>query len=306
MVLGTGPVQFDSSKVKTVKPRLAEARGYHLSQHQLQTIFGINGSRFVDIPGRMVIPVLEGRWYTEKWYMTTGYLYLVEPQAWIPQTLHGSTLPVSKFKTEHTTEARSVSETNFNAGTSASLDIEAGGSYYGVTAGVKSSSSVEFKASTSSTVTNASTTTGSTGDLPVRELMVYPILQCKVIKKQRIEYTINDESSELKWGNSYEDGFWNERNVPDTRLNEVKKLAYHPVPMSGGGLGEKAYLLPVPQVTSNGDVEVTTLLSRQGWTDWYHYDVAWEDGNDMTIEVAVPNNSVAFRPMATWTILVSL
>ncbi|KAJ2919593.1 hypothetical protein MD484_g804, partial [Candolleomyces efflorescens] len=304
MVLGSGPVQFDSSRVRTVKPGLGESQGYHLSPRELSTIFGIEGRRFGNLPSRMVIPVLEGRWYTENWYMTNGYLYLVEPQAWVPQIYHGETIPVSKFTTSHTTETKTVSERTFNAGTSASLDIEAGGSYYGVTASVKSSSSIEFKVSTSSTVTHASTTTGTTGDVPVHELMVYPILQCKVIKKQRIEYTINDHSDELKWGwHSYDDGFWDERRVADTNLSEVKKLAYHPVPMSGNGLPGKAYLLPVPQVTGTGDVEVTTLLSRKGWKDWYHYDVAWEDCNDLTIQVAVPNNSIAFRPMATWTIL---
>jgi hypothetical protein len=70
-----------------------------------------------------------------------------------------------------------------------------------------------------------------------------------------------------------------------------------------------AYLLPVPQITSNGEVEVTTLLSCKGWKDWFVYDdAAWEDcsNSDETIQVTVSNNSAAFRPMATWTVLVSL
>jgi hypothetical protein len=240
--------------------------------------------------------------------MATGYLYLVEPAVWIPQILHGETIPVSKFVTEHTTEIKSVSETTFNAATSASLDIAGGGSYLGVTANVKSSSTIEFKASTSSSVNEASKIIGTTGDVPVHELMLYPILRCKVIKKQRIEYMVTESGYQLMWGHN-DTAFWEERRVVDGRVDGVRKLAYHPVPMNGeNGLASVTYLLPVPQVTSDGDLEVTTLLSRSHWADWYHYDIAWEDcsGSNETIDVASPNNSVAFRPMATWTVLVSL
>jgi hypothetical protein len=90
----------------------------------------------------------------------------------------------------------------------------------------------------------------------------------------------------------------------------VKKLPYNPVPMTGNtDCANLAYLLPVPQITSNGEVEVTTLLSYKGWKDWFLDDeFAWEDhtGSGDTIQVTVSNNSVAFRPMATWTVLVSL
>jgi hypothetical protein len=49
-------------------------------------------------------------------------------------------------------------------------------------------------------------------------------------------------------------------------------------------------------------------MSRKGWIDWYHYDIPWETEKDFgeeTIDLAAPDNDVAFRPMSTWTTLVS-
>ena len=302
---GSEPFHFDPSKLGTVKPTLAESEGYALTIEDLRSIFGIQPEYFAKLPKRMVIPVLEGRWYTENWYSTTGDLYVVEPEAWVAKVSHGETMPASTFKTTYVKTEETLTETKFNAGTSAEVKFEAGGTYFGVSANVKSSSNLSFTYSKSSTTKENLETKGTSGDEPVHQLFVYPTLRCKVIKRQRIDYTINDSSRELKWtGESYNPGYWDKRWVSDKRLGEVRKLGYHPVPMEGNGLGHKAMILPVPQLTADNDLEITTIMSREGWIDWYVYDLPW-DTAEKTITLAAPHNDGAFRPMSTWTTLVS-
>ncbi|KAJ2919592.1 hypothetical protein MD484_g805, partial [Candolleomyces efflorescens] len=309
MVLGTGPINFDSSTVMTVQPGLASPQGYLLDQDELQTIFGIDSSQFGALPSRIVVPVLEAQPYTEGWSVINGFLYLVVPEAWVPHICHGETIPASKFTAEHCTmETKSVSEGIFNAGTSAALDIGFGGSLVDLSVKVKSSGNINLKVTTSPSVIQATTATGATGDVSIHELMAYPILKCKVIKKQRVEFIVNEEGGLLQWGSQWglkspNSAFWNERRVEGPRLSEeVKKLIYHPVPLSDKGVAEKTWLLPVPQLTSDGDIEVTTLLSYRGWPNWFHYDAPWENCSDLSIQLAAPNNSVGFRPMANWVI----
>lgn len=303
---GSAPFHFNPDKLGTVQPKLAEAEGYTLPADELSLIFGIQPNYFGKLPKRMVVPVLEGNWYTENWYRTSGYLYIVEPEAWVPRVSHGRTLPTSEFKTSHTKEWERNTETSFTAGTSAEISLQGGGTYFGVTASVSSTSDISFRHSDSTTTKESLETKGTSGNVPIHQLFLFPTLKCKVIKKQRIDYTINDSSQELKWtGDSYNAGYWDERWVADKRLSAVRKLALHPVPMEGNGLGHKAYVLPVPHLTEDNDLEVTTIISRQGWVDWYEYDIPWEDV-DETISLAVPDNGVAFPPMTTWTTLVSL
>jgi hypothetical protein len=304
MGLPSGPLTFDDSKVGTIKVPMIASNGYDLSPTELKKIFGIDAARFGSLPKRIVVPVLEGSWYTEQWYSVTGWLYILEPSAWVPQVSHGRTEAVSKFKKEFTKEVKSLSETKFNASASASLEIEAGGSYMGITASLKSSNEIKFEVSKSTTVDETLKEFGEVGDVPVHELFVYPNLRCKVVKKQRIDYTINDSSKELKWTpDSYREGYWDERWVGDSNLGSLKKLAWNPVPMSGNGLASKAYILATPQNAANGDVEITTVMSRQGWKDWYHYDIPWQTTTDQTITLAVPNNTIAFQPTGTWAVL---
>ncbi|EOD52693.1 hypothetical protein UCRNP2_512 [Neofusicoccum parvum UCRNP2] len=303
---GSAPFQFNANRLGTIKPYLAEPEGIDLSTDELKLVFGIQEQYFAKLPKRIVIPVLEGRWYTEHWYSTTGYLYVVEPEAWVPQVSHGDTMPASAFKTTYVREEETITETKFNAGTSAEVSIEAGGTFYGVTANVKSTSDISFRYSSSTTTKESLETTGTSGNAPIHQLFVYPKLRCKVIRKQRIDYTINDSSEELKWtGDSYRNGYWGERWVSDKRLGRVRNLGLHPVPMDGNGLGHKAYVLPIPELTDGGDdIDVTTIMSRQGWVDWYVYDIDWEEvEDDETIDLAAPRNGVAFRPMTTWTTL---
>lgn len=304
MGLPSGPLNFDDSKVGMIKVPMLESSGYHLNPDELQAIFGIDGSRFGALPKRIAVPVLDGRWYKENWYSVTGWIYVLEPVAWIPQVSHGRTVAASKFKKEYTKEVTTLSEMKFNASASASLEIAAGGSYMGMTASVKSSNEIKFEVSKSTTVDEKVKESGEVGDVPVLELFVYPTLKCKVIKKQRIDYTINNSSQELKWtSDSYRTGYWDERWIGDSNLGPLKKLAWHPVPMSGDGLADKAYIIAVPQNAAHGDIDFTTIMTREGWKDWYHYDIPWEAGEDQTITLAVPVNTVAFQPTGTWAVL---
>ncbi|KAK3943795.1 hypothetical protein QBC46DRAFT_446578 [Diplogelasinospora grovesii] len=299
---GSEPFHFDPDKLGKVKPTLAEAEGYTLSVEDLKDVFGIDATYFGKLPKRLLVPALSGRWYTEQWYSVTGYLYIVEPEAWVPQVSHGRTLPASTFKTTYVKTVETVEETKFNAGASAQVTISAGGTYYGVTVEAKASSELSFNYSTSTTTKETLETKGVSGDTPIHQLFVYPTLRCKVIKKQRIDYTINDSSKELKWtGESYKPGYWDARWVADKRLDEIRKVQFHPVPMDGNGLGGKAYMLPVPEVTADGELDITTIMSRQGWIDWYVYDIAWQTVADQKITLAAPHNDVAFQPMSTWT-----
>ncbi|KAK5991606.1 hypothetical protein PT974_09891 [Cladobotryum mycophilum] len=301
---GPEPFHFDDSKLGTVVPVLGEIEGYNVNITNLHDIFGINATNFGKVPKRMVVPALKGRHTVENWYETSGYLYVVEPEAWIPEILLLNNLPASKFITQHEKESETITETKFNAGTSAELTISARASYFGVTAEAKSHSSMSFQYTKSTTTKETLKTTGKTGDQPVYQLALYPLLKCKVIKRQRIEYTINDSSEEIKWGtHSYEKWFWDNHYVNPNRLDEVEKATLHPVPMEGNGLGNKAYMLPVPQLTKSGELDVLTLLTRTGWKGWYRYDAhEWENVN-MEITVAAPDNHVAFRPAMTWTTL---
>lgn len=245
----------------------------------------------------------------EHWYSVKGYLYVLEPLEWVPVIARGKTLPASNFTTTYSNEEETITETKFNAGTSAELKIEAGGTYFGVTADVKSNSDISFRYSSTTTTKEKLETTGTSGTTPIHQLFVYPVLRCRVVKRQRVDYTINDSSEELKWTpDSYNDGYWNERWVADGRTHELNKLVRHPVPMDGNGLGHKGYILPIPTVDEDGELDVTTIMSRQGWVDWYHYDIPWEteeDFGDEKMDLAAPDNDVAFRPMSTWTTLVS-
>ncbi|KAJ6012596.1 hypothetical protein N7522_002951 [Penicillium canescens] len=300
---GSEPFELDQAKIGQVKPRLGEVEGYDLNKSELKDVFGIQQDHFGKLPKTIIIPVLQGRFFTEAWYHVTGYLYEVEPEEWVPVVSHKSTMPASNFKTTYVRKEEKISETEFNAGTSAEISIEAGGSYLGVTASVKSNSEIAFKYKQSSTTTETLETKGMSGNEPIHQLCVYPILKGKAIRRQRIDYTINNDSNELKWTEaSHGEGYWEAREVSDARLNEFRKSQFHPVPMVGNGLPSKGYILPLPWFEGN-TLNFTTLMSRQSWENWYVYDkFPWESCNK-PISIAAPNNGVAFGPMATWTTL---
>ena len=107
-------------------------------------------------------------------------------------------MPASQFKSTYQRDEVVKTEKEFNAGTAAEITFEGGGSYYDVTANAKSTSDISFKYSKSTTTTETLETKGVSGEVPIVQLFVYPTLHCKVLKKQRIDYTINDSSEELK------------------------------------------------------------------------------------------------------------
>ncbi|KAI0097006.1 hypothetical protein GGR51DRAFT_486843 [Nemania sp. FL0031] len=304
---------FDQDKVPTKTLPMLESSGFRLSVKELATVFGIDSARFGALSTRIVVPVLEGSHEkynaTKDWYGVDGWLYIVEPTVWVPQVSHGRTRPVFEFKGEYKKESHTISETKFNASTAAALDIEAGGAYMGITASTKSTKDITFEVSKSSTVDDAVEGRGPWGEHHAVELFVYPTLKCKVVKKQRMTYRINEATSELEWSkDSAQAGWWDERYVNDGSLGPLKKLVWHPVPLYGGdakdGLPEKGWMLAVPHNAPNGDIDVTTLLSRSAWHNYFWYDVPWETVTDgQTITLAVPNNSIAFQPAATWAVL---
>lgn len=298
---GTEPISFDPDTIGTVKPTLAETDGEGLSPKELLDIFGIDANRFGKLPKRFVVPQLRGHHFVEQWYLTEGDLFLVEPVAWVPKVSLLDVLPASEFKTEFTFKHETIEESKFNAGASAELNIKAGGTYFGITASVKSSSHLSFEYSSSTLDEKKIETKGISGHVPISKLAVYPILRCKVVKLQRIEFKTNNSSTELEWNTNVP---WGDRWVDDKRLSRVKNLMLHPVPMEGDGLGGKIYILPLPEVKEGGEVDVTTIISRQGWVDWYIYDGKWEDSNRY-ISLAVPYNDIGIKPLVTWAALVS-
>jgi hypothetical protein len=306
----TKPIKFSSSRIKRVIPTLARSEGYQLSPQELKKIFGIDQRRFADIPNRLVVPVLFGRHHKEHWYRTSGKLYILEPQKWVPTIVHGRTMPISSFKTSYSKTARTVSENTFNAGCQAEVSFEAGGSFYGITASAKTSTDISLRYSSTTTTEETIKTDGVTGNKVIHELSVYPVLRCKVIKWQPIDYTINDRSDELKWDEKMYDNphvYWKRIWVDPSRVESFQRLCLHPVPIQDGeGLGGKAYMLPLPQVKADGELDVVTLLKRTGWEGWYIYEKGFRSGLGDTIDLAAPNNDVAFTPMSTWTTLVSL
>ncbi|RYP42283.1 hypothetical protein DL768_010371 [Monosporascus sp. mg162] len=91
----------------------------------------------------------------------------------------------------YTKEQETIPGIKFNATTSAEVIIEAGESYYGITASVESSNEVSFKYSSSTTTKDSLEIKGTS-----------------VIKKRPIDYTINNKSEVLKEApNAYNAGY---------------------------------------------------------------------------------------------------
>lgn len=298
---GKEPLAFNEHQVPRVRPALANAEGFELLTPELSLIFGIIPRTFETLPKRLVIPVLNGQHHKEHWYNVSGYLYIVEPVAWVPRVKHGDVVPVSVLRSTSLKQDTPVKESQLSVGTFAQLKIAPGALYSGIQLDAHSDNDIP------SVVGKDEVETVTGGTSPIHQLSVFPVLRCKAIKKQRIEYSVNDRSAELKWGeNSYASGFWDNIRVDSARVNPVRPLQMNPVPMYGKGLGEKTFLLPMPHVTDDGELEITTLFSRQGWVNWFVYDEQpWEPADD-TLDFAVPANDVAFKPVTTWIAQVSI
>ncbi|KAL1893676.1 hypothetical protein Cpir12675_004023 [Ceratocystis pirilliformis] len=167
MGLPSGPLTFDEPKVSMAKIPMLKPSGYDMNRNVLEKIFGIDPSRFGALPKRIVVSILEGYHYTEQWYSVTGWIYVLEPVAWVPQ-----------LKKNYTKEVINVKKSKFNASASVSLKIEAGGSYMGMTASVKSTNEIKFEVFQSSFVKEIVNVSGNFGKVPVHEIFMYPTLRC--------------------------------------------------------------------------------------------------------------------------------
>ena len=161
---------------------------------------------------------------------------------------------------------------------------------------------IDFDSSSASTTEEDIKKKGYSGDCFVEQYVIYPILRCKAIKRQRISYTVNDSNKELKWSEkSSEPGYWERIRVRSSRLDRVKQMQFNPAPVRGGNNEEMSCLLPVHQTNSNGgDLEITTLIRHKDWTDWYIYESEFQDCSKK-IDLAASQNNVAFRPTSSWT-----
>ncbi|ROW10145.1 hypothetical protein VMCG_01833 [Cytospora schulzeri] len=294
-------IDFDESLLLKTHPRLGAAEDFNLSSEQVMKIFDINDSNFTPIPTRLVVPILKGRRNEHHSIRTHGWLYILEPQKWVPVVRHGNSVTASEFKTPSSKARRDILETKFNSDCKATVSFQGGGSYYGISAGVKQNSDITFEYSSTSMTEEDLRMTGVAGDQLVQELVLYPILRCKAIRKQRIDYTVNELTQELEWGtNSPRSESWERICVRSPRLARFEKMQLHPVPVNGGEREDNARLLPVPRIDSNGDFQVTTLLSHADWPDWYIYDAEFQDCAE-TIDLAASENDVAFCPTSCWT-----
>ncbi|RYP04485.1 hypothetical protein DL764_004424 [Monosporascus ibericus] len=73
-------------------------------------------------------------------------------------------MPASQFQKTYTEEQETIAEAN--ASTSAEVTVEAGGSYYGITASVKSSNELSFKYSSSTTTKESLENQGTAATCP--------------------------------------------------------------------------------------------------------------------------------------------
>ncbi|KAL0929919.1 uncharacterized protein CTRU02_215128 [Colletotrichum truncatum] len=286
-----------------IKPSLGKAEGYGLTPAELQKYFGIDAKRFGELPKRVAVPVLHGYNIEYQWYRVEGTLYLVEPIEWIPVVSRRDTYPLSEVVTEVTVETEDARISDFAADAMASLSISAGGSYAGITAEAKASTSVSFRYAEKSEHRRKTRSIQEMGKIQVDQIWVYPKLNCRIIKQQRIEYTIDEPTWKIKIP-TCNDGEWESRNIDQHRLDESYPVI-HPVPMTGNGRGDMAWLCPIFNHSENGDVtDISTLMSRSTWKSWFFYDsFPWkepEEDEQKHLVVSASNSGIAFGPMVSW------
>ncbi|KAI0469302.1 hypothetical protein F4859DRAFT_487685 [Xylaria cf. heliscus] len=294
-------VDFNESLLMKTRPPLGAAEDFNLSSAQVMKIFGIDENQFTPIPARLVVPVLKGRWKKKDVYHARGWLYIVEPQEWVPVVRHGESVIASKFKSPLSINRKDISEAKFNSECKASIEFRHGGSYYGVSTGVAQNRNISFEYSSTSVTEDVLRKNGVAGDTLVEELVLYPILRCKATRKQRIDYVINTKNKDLKWRDKLCRVRYRESTrVPLSCVGPIAGMQFHPVPVNGTGHESMARLLPIPQIISNGDIEVVTLLSRADWQNWYIYEAEFQDSSER-IDLAASRNNIAFRPTSCWT-----
>ena len=270
---------------------------------EVEKYFGIDQNKFAPIPSRLVVPILDGHGHADHTYHTYGWLYILEPQEWIPLVTREEMVRVSAYQNMSSKVALPISEAQMYSGADckASISLQAVASDCRVTIRAIGARDIHYEPSSASTTEEDIKKKGYAGDFFVEQFVICPILRCKAIKRQRISYTVNDSSKELKWSEkSSEPGYWERIRVRSSRLERVKQMQINPVPVRGGNNEEMSCLLPIHQTNSNGDLEITTLISHKDWTDWYIYESKFQDCSK-TIDLAASQNNVAFRPTSSWT-----
>jgi hypothetical protein len=300
------PIDFDKFLLPRIRPRLGPAADFGLSSDQVIEIFGINPDNFTPIPSRLVVPVLKGRRESGGSFRTRGWLYILEPQEWLPIVRHGDSVTVSEFATPQSKmRSLGVAESKFNSGCKASISFENDGSFYGTRPGVRQTINAAFEYSDTSVTKAQLRRDGVAHDTLVQELLLYPTLRCRGIKRQRIDYTVNVASKSLEWATkpSNADGMERVRVRASRLAGRIgSKLSLHPVPVHGSESEDEARLLAVPKMAPDGEMQIMTLLSRIDWPDWYIYEAELQEWTK-TIDLAAAQNDVAVRPTSCWTTL---
>ncbi|KAK3307795.1 uncharacterized protein B0T15DRAFT_85375 [Chaetomium strumarium] len=298
----TDMITFDDSKLAKVKPGLAAAEGFNLSPSQLRDIFGITPEAFQEMPARLVVPDLASHQADDGSYQVTGFLYLVEPVEWVPRVHRGATVPLSALKPNFQ-ESQPVAESQFNTpGIAAQLATKA------ATTGL-------YRDTKAEPLTNKPIPS-SLSACPIHQLTVFPLLRVRALKRQRIDLHVATSAAggkeDLWWANSDTPGYWDKVGVSAGRVADVIDFQLHPIPLNGDPeVAQLVWILPVPQFSadaSDGELSVTTLVSRSGWHHWYIWEECpWEAATGSTDDqgelllVAAPQNQAAFKAATVWT-----
>ncbi|KAK7421106.1 hypothetical protein QQZ08_010110 [Neonectria magnoliae] len=294
----TEPIDFDDSKLGKVKPILAKAEGFTLSSKELRDVFGMRPNAFGTLPRRIVIPDFKATPKADG-YQVSGYLYIVEPVAWVPRVRHGVTIPLSVFKKPSVKEEKPVHESALNKpGVAAQLITNTSGALIGTKAEPLTNNAIH-----STATKDGLEVRDNLPPFPIHQLTVFPMLRVRALKQQRIELHLN-ASKKLTWAKTETAGYWDKTVVSAKRISPaVGSFQLHPLPLQGpDDLSKLLFIQPVPRLLDNGELEVTTLISRSGWPEWYLWeDTHWVDAApNRFLMVAAPQNQTAFQAMTTW------
>ncbi|KAK7420235.1 hypothetical protein QQX98_002890 [Neonectria punicea] len=294
----TEPIDFSDFKLGKLKPVLAKAEGFALSSKELRDVFGIRPNAFGTLPRRMVIPDFKASPKADG-YQVVGYLYIVEPVAWVPRVRHGVTIPLSVFKKPSVKEDKPVQESAMNKpGVAAQLITNTSGALIGT----------KVEPLTNNAIHSTATKDGlevrdNLPPFPIHQLTVFPMLRVRALKQQRIDLHLN-AAKKLTWAKTETAGYWDKTVVSAKRISPaVGSFQLHPLPLQGPeDLSKLLFIQPVPRLLDNNELEVTTLISRSGWPEWYLWEEThWVDAApDRFLMVAAPQNQTAFQAMTTW------
>ena len=139
----------------------------------------------------------------------------MNPRRQARRSRHGVRVCIASIKDA----AAGYSESKFNDGCKASISFQNDGSFYGTRSGVIQTINAAFEYSDTSVTRAQLRRDGVADDTLVQELLLYPTLRCKGIKRQRIDYTVNVANKSLEWATKPSDADGMERvRVKASRL----------------------------------------------------------------------------------------